>query len=291
MPEEEQEHKQKKLWQASITNEALKSNMLIAALAMQGATFSQRLIVYICYGVISLGIILLSVPPYQSWKQILGIALIIAFLIIVLSCVVLRYKDLSKASPESVTPGDKQKPLTPTISKLKYQHLRTILQDTRKAACEFLKSKYPALSDNDVRVNIFFPEYDSSCKPDEYKLKIHPGLHLNMDRQQELLITFEPEQGVTGNVFASGQARVAKRLPSGIGDWDSVYNITDELATIIHPDLKWIMSMPLKSGGNRPTGVMNVDGLRQQLPIDILYECMGKLTNNVIIMSEVMMSS
>lgn len=290
MPEGEQEHKRKKIWRADI-NEALRSNRVIAALAMRGATPLQRIVVYICYGVISLGLILLCVPPYQAWKQILGLVLIMVFLGIVLFRVVLRYKDLSKPPPESITPGGQQKPPRLSISELKHERLRKILEETRKAACEFLESKNPALSDEDVRANIFFPEYDSSGKPNKYKLTIYPGLHLKMDRQRELNIAFKPKQGVTGNVFASGRARVAQRLPSGTGDWDNIYNITDDLAAIIHPELKWITSMPLKSGGSRPIGVMNVDGLRHQFPIDILYECMGKLTSNVIIMSQVIISS
>lgn len=168
--------------------------------------------------------------------------------------------------------------------------LRTIFADTRNIAFDFLKSKNTVVTDNDVRANIFFPEYDSPTDPKQYKLKICPGLHLKMDYPPELNICFQPNQGATGNVFVSGLARVAQRLISGTGDWDDLYNITDDLAETIHPDLKWIISMPLQVAGGKPMGVVNVDGLRCQFPNDILYECMFKLTTNVMVMSNVLAS-
>jgi hypothetical protein len=48
--------------------------------------------------------------------------------------------------------------------------------------------------------------------------------------------------------------------------------------------------MPLLLTGGKPMGVVNVDGLQYQFPIDTLYECMGKLTTNVVVMSSVLAS-
>jgi len=285
MPEGEQEHKGKKEWLDHI-GEVLKSNRKIATIAMRGATPRQKIVIYCCYGVILLGIIILSVPPYQATKELIALVLTVVPLVIVAVFVLVQHRNFVSTTTTTTTAIPQWQPLP----NFKFEKIRTVLDETRKLALDFLKSKEPKLSDGDVRANIFYPACDSPDNPDKYVLKIYPGLHLNMDRQQELLITFEPKQGVTGNVFASGQARVAQRLLSDTGHWDSVYNITDELAAIIHPDLKWIISMPLKSGGNKPVGVMNVDGLRQQLLVDILYECMGKLSTNAVIMHEVMMS-
>jgi hypothetical protein len=268
---------------------AIKSNTTIAALAMEGATPTQKLVIYCCYGVILLGIIALTVPPYQALKELIALALTVVCLVIVAVFVLSRYRDLSK-EPAKIPPGDQQKPPTFKISTLKRRHLRTILQDVRKVAFEFLEQRDTQLLDDNVRANIFLPEYDASGEPDKYKLKIYPSLHLKMDGP-ELNIIFLPNQGATGNVFASGQPRVAKRLSSGMGDWDDFYNITDKHATTIHPDLKWVISMPLQIAGGKPIGVVNVDGLQCQFSTDVLYECMGKLTLNVMAMSEALASS
>lgn len=283
----QKEKKHKKIWQG-IVIEAIKSNTTIAALAMKGATPSQRIVVYCCYGVILITIITLSVPPYEVFKELVALAFAILFLVIVAGFVLLRYRDLSTVMPPTTTAIPYWQPL-PTF---KFEKLRAMLEETRKIAFEFLKSEKPELSDDDVRANIFYPEYNSSGKLDKYELKIYRGLHFKMDYDPELQITFKPEQGATGKVFASGQACVAKRLPSDIGDWDDTFNITDDLAAAIHPALKWVISMPLKGeSNNKPIGVVNVDGLRHHLLIDLLYKCMVKLTNNVIIMSQVVVSS
>ena len=288
------ESKQKKRKESSedVSKNAVKSNTTIAALAMKGANPFQKIIVYCCYGVILLGIIALTVPPYQALKELLALAVTVIFLGIVAVVVLTRYKDLSRipdvvsTSPTAIPPEN----LLLTISELKREHLRKLLIDNRNIAFEFLKSKNPEVSDNDVRANIFFPEYDSPTNLKQYKLKICPGLHLKMDYPPELNICFQPNQGATGNVFASGQARVAQRLTSGTGDWDDFYNITDDFVKTIHHDLKWIISMPLQVAGEKPMGVVNVDGLRYQFPNDVLYECMFKLTTNVMVMSNVLAS-
>ncbi|MBA7648687.1 hypothetical protein ES703_56475 [subsurface metagenome] len=290
MSEGKEKGKKRKKSSEDIPDKAIKSNAAIAALAMKGATPFQRIVVYCCYGVILLGGIILSVPPYEALKELLAFAFTIVFLGIVAVFVLVRYRDLSRVppiTPTTTTATPQWQPL-PTF---KFEKLRTMLEETRKVAFEFLKSKSPELSDDDVRANIFYPEYDSSGKPDKYTLKIYPGLHCKMDYGPELQITFKPEQGATGRVFASEKACVAQRLSSDSGDWDDTFNVTDDLAKIIHPDLKWVISMPLKGTGNKPIGVMNVDGLKHHFPIDALYECMVKLTSNVIIMGHVVVSS
>jgi hypothetical protein len=282
--DKQKEQENKKL--AKIAPQAIVSNTKIAALAMKGAAPAQKIGIYCCYGVILLGIIVLAVPPYQASKQIIALALTVACLVIVGIFVLARYKNLSS--------GSESRPTLPLqlfpLSNLKRDHLRTMLEETRNIALQFLESKNQMVWDDLVRADIFFPEYDSPPNTNQYKLKICPGLHLKMNYPPELSISFLPNQGATGNVFASGQPRVAQRLTSGKGDWDDFFNITDELAATIHSELKWIISMPLLLTGGKPMGVVNVDGLQYQFPIDTLYECMGKLTTNVVVMSSVLAS-
>jgi len=289
MSESKQQVKKRKESLESTPKNAIKSNTTIAALAMKGATPFQKIIVYCCYGVILLGIIILSTPPYQSLKELIAFGVSIVFLGMVVFSVLKRYKDLTKEQPTTST---EQRPTIPIcwhpLPTLKCQSLITVLEETRKLAFEFLKQKDSKLLDDNVRANIFYPEYYSPANLQQYKLKIYPGLHLKMDYPPELNISFLPNQGATGNVFASGQARVAQRLPSGTEGWDGFYNITNELAATIHPDLKWVISMPLQVAGGKPMGVMNVDGLRCQIPNDTLYKCIFRLTTNVVVMSNVL---
>jgi hypothetical protein len=280
---------------AETGSKAVESNAKIAALAMKGASPPQKIIVYCCYGVILLGIVALTVPPYQAAKELVALIFTIGCLVTVAIFVPARYRDLSSISqgapPQPPLPHPWSQPLP--ISDLKLKYLRTTLGATREAALQFLneslKSRDQIIPDELVRANIFFPEYDSPSNPQRYKLKICPGLHLMMqDSSPELHISFLPNQGATGHVFASGQACVAQRLGSGEGDWNDIYNITDELAEIIHPDLKWVISMPLQLPGAKPMGVVNVDGLQYEFPTDTLYDCMLKLTTNVVVMSSVL---
>lgn len=287
---EERKKKRQRLSKANLVN-AVKSNEATAALAMKGAKPWQKVIVYCCYGVILIGIIVLLVPPYEASKQVATASLVIPSLVIVAFLVLVRYRTLTSEPPSAgttVTPTSVWQPL-PTF---KFEKLRTMLEDTRKVAFNFLKSRQPALLDDDVRANIFYPKYDYPDKPKKYTLKIYPGLHRKMERDEELGITFKPKQGATGMVFDSRKACVAKKLSSDTGGWDATFNITEDLAKIIHPDLKWIISMPLQTDGNKPIGVMNVDGLKYDFPNDVLNDCMVRLlTQNVIIMSQIVISS
>jgi hypothetical protein len=253
---------------------AIKENAAIAALAMQGADPWQRVIVYLFYGIILITILYLTSPPYATDK-FKALVLVVPFLVVTAIFVIVRYKKLS--SGEQVTSSG---PKTIQLSAVVSDRVRIILEDFRKQAHAFLKTKDPTLSDNEVRANIFFPEYGNSKKWDDYVLKIRFLLHLNME-EPEIGITLCPGQGVTDKVFQTGEAQTAKRMKSDSavgGDWDKVYHITDELAAVIHPDLKWIISMPIKGQTGPCIGVMNVDGLVHEFKTDTLVDCAGRLT-------------
>jgi hypothetical protein len=262
-------------------------NNVIAALAMEGAEPFQKIIVYCLYAALTLGIIILGTPPYTSLKELVALGLILAFVALVAMFVLSRYGDLAKKGPPVTSTGTAintpiPTPVTPpiptiVISPLKCQRLITLLEETRTAAYKYLVGKDPKIAYNDIRANIFLPEYEPPyTDPDKYILKIYPGLHVNMDEMKyhaELGINFLPKQGATGNVFTTGMARVAQRLLSISGDWDDIYHITPEVAAIIHPALKWIISMPLLQASGKPLGVLNVDGLNSQPTIGTLYKC------------------
>lgn len=283
MPESKQEEEKPKNSLQDPTVEVTKSMRILAALAMKDASTPQKIAIFFGYGIIGLGIIGLWIPPFQALKQLIILALIAVVLIIILFFAVRRYGEVGK--------GDTGRPASPPLLPLppyKADRLKTMLEETRKEAFKFLRRNNQVLSDNDVRANIFFPVCDASGKQNKNKLKIYSDLYCKMDSPEEREITFKPKQGATGRVFTDGQRRVVQRLPSGSGDWEDVYNITDKLAAIIHPDLKWIISMPLIGTDKKPIGVVNVDGLRCEFPTDVLSTCMRNLTNHMSIMNQLL---
>lgn len=261
-----------------------KSNAALAALAMKGGDPWQRLIVYLCYAISALGILVISVPPYETTKQLVALALVIVPLFVAVIFVFIRYRHFlgDGQSQTSIPPA---LPKRISLSSATRQAMFEVLEQARLLVWENLNQKKAALQDNQVRANIFFPDYENTgSHPPEFILKIRPGMHINMN-EPEVGITLGPGQGLTGQVFRTGEPRVAQRQPSSETGWDEVYQITPELASIIHPDLKWIVSMPLKGGDGKSIGVMNIDGLRHQFSVDDLYECSRKLTQSAIVMA------
>jgi len=257
---------------SSVAKAAIRSNATLAALTMEGAKPWQRLIVYICYGIILATIILLVIPPYDSIKQVVGFFLCVAALLTAGGLVLHQLRQVKGGN------GQVPRPKNIQLSGADREKIQEVLKEARKKVFQHLVGKNPSITDEQIRANVFFPEYGPSDRPDDYLMRIRPGLHLKMDREAELGLTLGPGQGVTGQVFQRGEPMVAKRLlESDGGGWDAVYDITPELAAVIHPDLKWIISMPIKGADRTPFGVMNVDGLIHSFEFDVLYECAHEL--------------
>jgi hypothetical protein len=261
-----------------------KANAALAALAMRGGDTWQKLIVYLCYAISGLGILVISVPPYETPKQLCCLAFIIVPLCSAIFFVIIRYRHLlGEQKPQATVPP--ASPTNITLSSTTRKAMFDVLEAARHLVWDHLHIKKPDLQENQVRANIFFPEYESAGKSKHaFVLKIKPGLHINMT-EPELGITLAPGQGLTGHVFQTGEPRVAQRQPTVETGWDERYQITPELAAIIHPELKWIVSMPLKGADGKPIAVMNIDGLTHQFNVDDLYECSRKLTQSAIIMA------
>lgn len=101
-----------------------------------------------------------------------------------------------------------------------------------------------------VRANLFAP-IDGA-------LRILPGAVDNMTHAPEFDLRIEPGHGASGNAFSTGSAcMVVKRGAA----WTGQHLPGDELAKI-HPDLRWVLSLPVKSEARgMVVGVINVDGL------------------------------
>jgi hypothetical protein len=261
---------------------ALKSNAAVAALAMKGADAWQRVVVYGCYLIALISIVAVLSPPYEAAKQVICVFVIVVPLFTAVVFVLIRYRQLSGVGSGCVNPPPPTAaPTDIVLATATRDRMFQLLEEARRLVFDTLRQKQRALEDGQVRANIFFPEYRSGGS---YLLKIRPGLHIQMSGA-ELGITLKAGQGLTGKVFQTGEPRVAQRVMTEPTGWELVYRITPDLAEIIHPELRWIVSMPLKGAGNRPIGVMNIDGLTHQFDVDDLYACARRLTVSAIVLA------
>ena len=117
-----------------------------------------------------------------------------------------------------------------------------------------------------VRANLFGVSSDS-------KLSILQGLTHHMDRPEELTLTLEPGQGSTGVAFTKGRPNIAVLR----ADW-GIASIPDSLLSKVHPELRWIVSVPVFADASRRVmWILNLDGLREPADIDGLQAVVGRL--------------
>jgi hypothetical protein len=260
---------------------AINSNLEALKKVLDGLEGIFRIVAYICFIIALLAIIVLLTPPYQQTKSLIALGFTILALIGVAFVLLSGNRGGTATTNVSSTTA---KPQTLRLTELISQGIRTTLEEARINVYNFLKKKIGQLADKHIRANVFFPVYDNSGGNDDYVLRIYPGLHLKMDQNAERQIQFGPNQGLVGLVFASAQGSVAQRGSGPSSEkWDRDYDITQDLEKVIHPELKWVLSMPLKKDDGTAIGVLNVDGLCHQFDIDTLYECLRVLTPSAII--------
>ena len=93
------------------------------------------------------------------------------------------------------------------------------------------------------------------------------------------------KQGLTGTVFTADEHAVALRIVDGDRDWDSKFNMTEELEKVVHPDLQWILSLPVFDSQKRVMAVLNVDGLVHRFSYDVLFDCVPVLGTDLMLIS------
>ncbi len=145
-----------------------------------------------------------------------------------------------------------------------------------------------------VRANIFLPDIAKLGTWGVCSLYIPEGLHVGIDSLAEQQIRFWPSQGLTGTVFTTQRPQPA-RFESATGaesrDWHGRYDLTDDQRERVHPDLKWIISFPLKvqdGDRQRTMGVLNVDGLQHELMDEQLRALMGSITYEIMKLTAVL---
>ena len=141
--------------------------------------------------------------------------------------------------------------------------LEAALQEIRLQAYESIATRVPGLAIESVRANIFLL---ARTEKNDYKLVIHRRLCVNMNHSPEWNIQFAPGQGATGRAFKMNTAGLTRRMSDKAGQWERILEMTNELKTVVHKDLKWIVSMPLiPTAKFESLGVLNIDGIA---PVD-----------------------
>jgi hypothetical protein len=177
------------------------------------------------------------------------------FLVAVLLSVVLVFslelnaqkKELSSLPSVQLTANPQAVSIVDQLTDTQKEDIRKVLGEAAKDAANELK-----VSQDLVRANLFAPAENN-------ELRIIKQLSHNMKRPEELDISIEVGSGSTGRSFLSGQPNIAV-FTDGWGP-----DALEELQTKkIHPDLQWIISVPVKGKGGqtRPIWIMNVDCLK-----------------------------
>jgi hypothetical protein len=148
------------------------------------------------------------------------------------------------------------------------------------------------LRQEQVRANIFLPDYTKPESGVAFKLLMPDGLRVGMDGHPDEHLVFRPGQGLTGLVFMRQELLRARTVqtPEGKHEFDEIYHLTAEHKREINPELRWIVSFPLKilceDGKRKTAGVLNVDGLTHQFEDEDLNELAGYLLEGVSAVSD-----
>jgi hypothetical protein len=129
----------------------------------------------------------------------------------------------------------------------------------------------------DIRANIFLADYTGASDGFACRLSIPPRLQFNMDADDDREISFRPGQGCTGKVFVREVALIG--VPTEIDphtdEFDDLYSLSADQKKLLHPELRWVVSMPLnfndpETKRAKTVAVLNIDGLRYSLDNDKL---------------------
>ncbi len=106
------------------------------------------------------------------------------------------------------------------------------------------------------------------------RMRMMRELTFNMNREEELTISMPIGYGSTGRCFQSGKSNIAIFREG----WGENVIAGQEIGKV-HPDLQWIISVPISPGGDKeqPIWVLNVDGLKERRGEEELRKALGRL--------------
>ncbi len=188
-----------------------------------------------------------------GWRLAAFVALLFITLIALLIYVFKRgtgeqVKENAKALTLPVTVRSSTLDLANTLPDEIKNEIRRVLEYAVMDAAERL-----SLPQKLVRANIFGVDHHRI-------MRIPPGFTYNMNRQEELTVAIPVGYGSTGISFAEESPHIAVFRE----DWGKSV-IADHELKKVHPDLRWIISIPVlltaENGEKKAVWTLNVDGL------------------------------
>ena len=171
------------------------------------------------------------------------------------------------------------------------------LETVRGRACAFIQVELGVgqVQLAQVRANVFLPDTDELGSGGFCSLHMPKGLQVGMTSSKELAIRFWPGQGLTGVVFKTQTPQAATftdATDAADGDRHDEFELTREQKNRVHPELKWIVSCPLKvqdGDKTRTMGVLNVDGLEWELTDEQIQRLMSVVVVEVCTLTGLLM--
>lgn len=207
------------------------------------------------------------------------ISLFLAIGLLVLVVIIMRPTIPNAPSTLSLIPQDKilfshvvikiteTKSLTP---------LGNDIEEIRLACLEKIRNLHPELGveNNAIRGNVFMPDFHSAGRHGcAFHLYMPAELRREMNYVKEHGIILLPGDGVTGTVFIEGSQKIVAQ---------DEFPLRDIYKKDLHPDLKWVISTPMKSlNGATVLAVLNIDVLRYELK-EGDFQVLGPLINGMI---------
>jgi hypothetical protein len=170
----------------------------------------------------------------------------------------------------------------------------TLLNEVRK------KAGRAEIDPQHVRANVFLAKTDQMQESGALVLIIPRQMHDNMSNFKDRDIKILPHEGLTGRTFTLGEACGATAILDGAGklNWSKValfptrpssdewerFTLSEEQNALIGSRLRWIVSFPLKydgEGHDKTFGVLNIDGIDDQLTVDDMRSLAGSIEPNV----------
>jgi hypothetical protein len=142
------------------------------------------------------------------------------------------------------------------------QHfLSEVLHDIRDRAHYLLITEYGYLNykKSNIRANIFFPD-ELGKGGIAYQLNRPPSLKdTDLPKRDDTFI-LPPTLGSSGMVFETGKPNITIDRLFNLPDWDG----------LLGDELKWMITLPIKSGDTAPLAILNIDGIEEQISEDII---------------------
>lgn len=251
---------------------------------------SLRVVTGICYFIVFVLIVLLFVDPKQSrafeTEYLFSIA---ALLVIAIAILILSRRSGGRSGRKrgigSLPSAPVQLRIVGELTEGECVGLKGVLELARTAVIEHLRSRGCDVNDSHVRGNFFMAER-LKRNGSAMRLGMVPLCRINI-AGEECNLKFKPGQGASGFSYAQNQPQAVLRDPSEETGWDRKWKITRGQAKLIHPELQWIISTPIRFRTS-VLGVMNIDGLYLKPDVGILEECkamtaaMARLSADII---------